>query len=275
MHRHGLHYRHHAGQSYPVSMGQRLYTTFLAPFVIVVILIGVFVYFSTSPSVVVSIGSSSSFNFLLEATLATFFRMCVAYLCAVLLAFPLALLVSQVRILERLLLPVFDIAQSIPVLAFFPVVIVAFATHGLWNEAAIFIIFLSMLWNIIFSLISGFKAIPRDIEWAADVFRIKGFTYFKEILFPAVVPSLVLGSLLAWAQGWNIIIVAEVLHVYLPHADNSHDLFGIGRVLVDATSTGNFSLFLGAMSMMIGMIALLDFLVWQKLLTYAERFKFD
>lgn len=274
-HEHGLHYRHHSGQTYPISMTQRLYTTFIAPFAIIGILIVALAYFSANSLSAVSLGNSASFNYLFEATIATFFRMCTAYVFAVLLAFPLAILVSRVKFLERLLIPVFDVAQSIPVLVFFPVVIVAFATRGLWNEAAIFIIFLSMLWNIIFSLISGFKAIPRDIEWAAEVFRIKGFAYFKKVLLPASVPSFVLGSLLAWAQGWNIIIVAEVLHVYLPHADTSHDLFGIGRVLVDATSTSNFSLFLGAMSMMVCTIALLDFLVWQKLLRYAERFKFD
>ena len=268
------HYTHREGQSYPITLSQRLYTTFLAPFFIIALLIILSNSISLFPSSIAGVGDQGIFNYLGAAILATFMRMFVAYVLAVIVAFPLALLVVRVSWAERLLLPIFDIAQSIPVLAFFPMVIIAFTNRGLWDEAAIVVIFLAMIWNIVFNLVSGFKSVPRDIEWAAIVFKLSSWRFFTEVLLPASVPSFVIGSLLAWAQGWNIIIVAEALHLYLPKS-NPHDLFGIGSILVSASATGNGALFISAIITMILTIAIIDFLVWQKLLHYAERFKFD
>jgi NitT/TauT family transport system permease protein len=206
--------------------------------------------------------------------IATLLRLVIAYVFAVIVSYPLAILIVHNHFAERFLLPIFDIVQSIPVLAFFPVVITAFAKTGAWNTAAVFIIFLAMIWNIVFNLISALKAVPKDIEYAAEVFHIRGLDYFFKILLPSSVPGFITGSLLAFAQGWNIIIVAEVFHVYLSQS-NAPDLFGIGSIMVNASASGNTQVFLSAIILMIFVIAMIDFFVWQKLLKYGERFKFD
>lgn len=211
----------------------------------------------------------------MEAVAATFLRLLTAYVFALILSIPLALAVNRSAFLERLLLPLFDIVQSIPVLAFFPIIIALFIRFGLLNGAAVFIIFLSMLWNIVFSLVGGLKVIPTDIKSAAHVFGAKGSVYTRRVLLPAVVPYLITGSLLAWAQGWNIIIVAEVLHTYIPGGTSSQDLFGIGSLIVNAAANGQNGVFIFAIFTMIGTIALLNFFVWQKFLHYAERFRFE
>jgi NitT/TauT family transport system permease protein len=132
-----------------------------------------------------------------------------------------------------------------------------------------------MLWNIVFSLVAGMKAIPRDIIWAAHVFGVKGFAYVRRVLLPAVTPSLVTGSLLAWAQGWNIIIVAEVLHTYIPNGTGADDLYGIGSVLVNAVAIGDSGTFGAAVLFLVGAIALINFFVWQRLLNHAEIYRFE
>ena len=88
-------------------------------------------------------------------------------------------------------------------------------------------------------------------------------------------PTLVMGSLLAWAQAWNMIIVAEVLHTYIPGGTASQDLFGLGSVLVNSSANGQVGKFFATLFLMVGIIAIINFFVWQKLLHYAERFKFD
>ena len=117
--------------------------------------------------------------------------------------------------------------------------------------------------------------IPQDITDAAHVFGIKGFSYFKKVTLPAIVPQLVTGSILAFAQGWNIIIVAEVLHVYIPGGTNATDLFGVGSVLVHASASGETKVFMLAMFVMVLAIAFLNYFIWQKLLHYAQRFRFE
>ena len=122
---------------------------------------------------------------------------------------------------------------------------------------------------------SGINIKNTDIKAAAQVFGIRGIGFVRKILLPAVVPYIVTGSLLAWAQGWNIVIVAEVLHTYIPGGSASNDLFGIGSTLVNATAKGENGVFIVAILAMVLLIALLNFFVWQKLLHYAERYKFE
>lgn len=256
--------------SYPQSLSQRLYTLVFIPLLVVV---GAIILIQTFASGAPSQGVTLSHLF--AALGATALRLLIAYCLALLLALPLALLVTHNALAERIFLPLFDIIQSLPVLAFFPVIIVFFVHWGLYNAAAIFVLFLSMLWNIVFSLVGGLHSIPQDIKDAGRIFGLRGLAYVEKVLLPASVPYLITGSLLAWAQGWNIIIVAEVLHSYLPGNNTGADLFGIGSVLVNSAASGQEQTFLLAIVVLITSIALLNFFVWQKLLRFAERFKFE
>ncbi len=270
--RHIQHYRHHIGLSYSVSLSQRIYSALIVPLIIIV---SVFVLAKISVLFSINVPPVISAEYFMRALGATLLRLIVAYVFALLLAIPLSILISENSTVERIFLPLFDIIQSVPVLAFFPIIILFFVRLNFLDGAAIFILFLGMLWNIVFSIIGGLKVIPTDIKSAAHVFHIRGFPYVWKVILPAVAPYLITGSILAWAQGWNIIIVAEVLHTYIPKGSASQDLFGIGSILVNAVASGQNNIFLGAIFVMVLAIALFNFFIWQKLLHYAERFKFE
>jgi NitT/TauT family transport system permease protein len=145
----------------------------------------------------------------------------------------------------------------------------------MYEGTAVFILFMAMLWNLVFSMIGGLKTIPIDIKEAAQVFRATGFNKLRYVTLPAIFPFIVTGSLLAWGSSWTIIIVAEVLHTYIPNSSASNDLFGLGSLLVNAAYQGNNIIFLVALAAMIATISLMNFFIWQKLLHVAERYKFD
>ncbi len=261
----------HFSVTYPISTGQKLYSIFVTPMLVVILIVLAIKAFSLFPGVPQSIVYAS----VVRAFFYTFFRLLIAYVFAVIIAIPLALLADSSPIAEKFLLPAFDIIESVPVLAFFPLIIAIFIKYGSFELAAIFILFLAMLWNIVFSLIGGLKVIPSDIKAAAKIFGLKRFSYFWKMTLPSSVPYLVTGSLLAWAQGWNLIIVAEVLHTYIPGGNPSSDLFGIGSMLVNSAASSEQSLFIVAIVTMVVGIGIFNFFVWQKLLHYAERFKFE
>ena len=216
-----------------------------------------------------------SFRDLLAAAANTIVRMLLAYVASLAVSIPLALFIGSRPLAQRFLLPVVDILQSIPVLAFFPVVVVFFAKYGAFELAAVFVIFVQMIWNIVFPVIGGLQTIPADITSAAIVFNVRGFRKFAYITLPAILPFIITGSLLAWAQGWTIVIVAEVLHTYIPHGTPSQDLLGLGSLLVASNAQGNVSLFATALTEMILLVALMNLLVWQPLLRFSQRFRFD
>lgn len=258
--------------SYPTSEMQRLYTMIIGPMLVVGL---VYILVTFYPFLIAPSGSDVTFATILLAAMYTCTRLFVAYVCAVIVAIPLALLVTYNSVLESILLPVFDILESVPMLALFPVIIMLFINFGFLNGAAIFILFLSMLWNLVFTIVGGLKIIPKDIVYAAHVFGIRRWSFLRRVIFPAIVPQLVTGSILAVAQGWNLIIVAEVLHTYIPGGTTAQDLFGIGSILVTAASHAQNGVFVSAVFVMVVLIGLLNFFVWQKLLHYSQRFRFE
>jgi NitT/TauT family transport system permease protein len=192
-----------------------------------------------------------------------------------LIGIPLGVLAEKNHRLESILLPIYDVLESIPVLAFFPIVILFFVRSGSLEGAALFILVFSMIWNIAFNTIGGLKVIPRDVINAGKVFNLSRFQQFRLIELPALFPPLVTGSILALADGWNILIVAEALHAYAPQSAGAHDLFGIGSILVTSGSTGDTDGLLIALLVLVIAIAALNIFVWQPLLARAENYKFE
>lgn len=271
-HHHHVHHASHVFSiSYPASLAQRLYSFILGPLIIFTI---AFVIVELFP-VFVPASADVSLNGIALATFFTCLRLVVAYILAVIVAVPLALVVTANSKLESVLLPLFDILESVPILALFPVIIMLFVRFDFLNGAAIFILFLSMLWNLVFTLVGGLKLIPKDIYYAAQVFGLRGLTLLRRVVLPALVPQFVTGSILAVAQGWNLIIVAEVLHTYIPGGTSAQDLYGVGSILVNAAAHAENETFLASVFAMVVVIAFLNLFVWQHLLKYAQRFRFE
>lgn len=219
--------------------------------------------------------STTSLGTLFMAAFATTSRLLVAYVCAIVVAVPLALVATRSRAFSSVLLPLYDVLESLPILAFFPIIVLFFINANFLEGAASIILFLSMLWNIVFTLVGGLQVIPRDITYAARVFGLRGFRYMYKVLLPSVFPQFVTGSILAFAQGWNLVIVAEAIHAYVPEGGSATDLFGLGSILVQSAASGDHSVFIAALMVMIGFIAFLNLFVWQRLLIYAQRFRFE
>lgn len=270
MQRKTLHMHHHAVM-YPVSLPARIWGLFVGPLLVVGILAGiVFVFPGSSLS-----GAPAAIPLIVQAALATCARLFIAYLIAVLIGVPLSIAVTRSPKLEAVFLPLFDVLESIPILALFPVFIMLFISGGWLNTAAVVILALTMLWNIVFTVVGGIKMIPRDILYAAHIFGLHGASLYTRVIIPAIVPQFVTGSILAVAQGWNIVIVAEVLHTYIPGGTPAQDLFGIGALLVQASAEGQTRVFVLCVVVMVVFIAFFNFFVWQRLLHYAQRFRFE
>ena len=262
---------HRVGVIYHVTPVQKMISYGLGPLLIIGV-IGLLTYLFPllAPS-----GTPVSLDAIILAAFATCMRLAIAYTLSMLVAIPLAIFVTLNPTIEAFFLPIFDVLQSVPILVLFPVLIVLFVSSGWLNAAAIAVLFLTMLWTIVFTLVGGIHMIPRDIIYAARIFGLSGFAYVRRLLLPAIVPQMVTGTILAFAQGWNIIIVAEVLHTYIPNGTSTQDVFGIGAILVEASANAQNEVFLLAVIVMIVIIAFLNFFIWQNLLIYAHRFRFE
>jgi len=266
------HYHHHYHFSYLTSKKRHFSATLIVIVFLIIILLALFHY--VTPQRTLNLRELSP-SIIFLASFNTLFRLLIAYVFSLIFSIPIALLITRNERFERVLLPISDIIQSVPVLAFFPIIVLLFIKLDVIEGAVIFILFMAMLWNLVFSMIGGLKTIPKDILDAATVFKIKGLLKLRYVTIPAIFPFIITGSLLAWAQGWSLLIVAEALHSYIPEGLVSNDPLGLGSLLVNAFYQGQNTVFLGALITMIVLITLINFFVWQKLLHLAERFKFD
>ena len=212
---------------------------------------------------------------LLIASVLTIFRITLAYIVSFICALGLSLLVTMNSKIQRILLPVYDVLESIPVLAFFPIIILFFIKHNFLEGAAIFVIFVAILWNLVFTMVGGIQLIPQDIKDSAKMYNVRGWKYLRHVLLPAITPEIVTGSILAIAAAWDIVIVAEVLHTYIPNGTSALDLLGLGSLFVNASVSNNQILFTSSLVCMIFIITLTNVLIWQRLLKFSEKFRFE
>jgi len=206
----------------------------------------------------------------------SFYRMLAAYIIALIFSIIYGMAAARGGLYERILIPAIDIAQSVPVVGFFPAAVYFFVAlaHGsrLGVEmAAVFLIFTSQAWNMALGVYEAVKTIPEDSKDAIESFGGRGWLRFKRLLLPASVPKLVYNSILSWVAGWYFLIACEIITV----GPASYRLPGLGSFLWEAAEKGRtFDLAAGLLTLL-AIIVLMDMIVWQPLSTWAEKFKYE
>ncbi len=206
----------------------------------------------------------------------SFYRMLAAYVIALVFSVSYGMAAARGRLYERIMIPAIDIAQSVPVVGFFPAAVYFFVAlaHGsrLGVEmAAIFLIFTSQAWNMALGVFEAVKTIPADSGDALESFGARGWLKFKRLLLPACVPKLVYNSILSWVAGWYFLIACEIITV---GAANYH-LPGLGSFLMDAADKGRPLDIVAGLLTLLAIIVAMDMIVWQPLSTWAEKFRYE
>lgn len=207
---------------------------------------------------------------LLLFTLYTLLRLLASYILVLVVTFMTLIAFLSHRKLEYFLLPVFDILQSVPVLAFFPLIIIVFAQLHLPELAAQIVLITAMLWPVLFGAIGGVNQIPEDILDAAQIYGANGWKKFRYVIFPAIFPALVTGSIISIGSGWNVIIISE----YINYGNIQIRLPGLGN-LISSTAGKDTGVFILSIVTLVLTIIVINRLVWHRLLAYAEKFKFE
>ncbi|MDI3481467.1 MAG: NitT/TauT family transport system permease protein [Tepidanaerobacteraceae bacterium] len=209
-----------------------------------------------------------------RALLCSFGRLTAAYIISLLWTLPAAIWIGHNERVEAVLMPLFQILASIPATALFPVMVFTLTklTGGM-ELASILLVLTGMQWYLLFNLIAGVKSIPGDLKEAAKIFNLNRILYWRRVALPAVMPSLITGSVTAWGGGWNALIVSE----YVAYAGRIYKAFGIGSMLDSATyGTGNYQMIWASLiAMMITIVAINRFF-WGKLYKIASyRYKIE
>ena len=199
-------------------------------------------------------------------------RLVFAYLLSLFIAIFLGYIILKKPLVKTFLLPLCDILQSVPALAYFPLLLLIFTSFfserlGL-EISSILLLMTGMLWYLIFNVIEAVEHLPREINEVASIFNIDGKKYIKHVLAPALFPAIITGSILAWGGGWNATIVSEYVNI----GDKVHAIPGLGSALGLATVAGNTPQIVVILIFMSGIVMVLNHFVWMKLLNRASTY---
>lgn len=200
----------------------------------------------------------------------------VAYLISLALTFTLAYWAAKDAFAEKLLIPILDILQSVPLLAFLPPVILAMtrifprSNIGLELSAALLIV-TCMAWNMIFSFYQSLKTVPPDLAALADTYQLNWYQRLRWIELPYAAPGLVWNSMVSVANGWFFLMAAEAFQV----GTRNFELPGLGSYMNKAVVSGDSGAEWTAIFAVLFLVVMLDRLVWAPLMVWTQRFQMD
>jgi len=177
---------------------------------------------------------------------------------------------------ERVLLPLLDILQSIPVLGFMPGLVLAlvslFPTSNVGLElASVLMIFSGQAWNMTFSFYHSLRSIPKDQVEAATVYRFNWWQRFKWLEVPFSMIGLVWNSMMSMAGGWFFLMITESFVL----GKRDFRLPGIGSYMSVAVAKGDTPAMIWAIVAMIVMIVFLDQVLWRPVVVWSQKFRVE
>ncbi|HEX3838155.1 MAG TPA: ABC transporter permease subunit [Steroidobacteraceae bacterium] len=176
----------------------------------------------------------------------------------------------------KLLVPILDILQSVPILSFMSITVVFFMSLAPGRVVgaefeAIFLIFTSQAWNMAFSFYQSLRTVPQELREAARSFHLSGWMTFWQVEVPFSLPGLIWNTMMSMSGGWFFVVASEAFTV----GHSQLVLPGIGSYIATAVEQKNLTAIGWAVAAMFIVILLYDQLLFRPLVAWADRLKFE
>ena len=208
--------------------------------------------------------------------LRTTLRMFIAMGFSLLFTFIYATLAAKSRRAEKVLIPLLDVLQSVPILGFLAFLVPFFV--GLfpgsvagYETACIFAIFTSQAWNMAFSFYQSLRNVPSDLVEVSRGFNLTPWQKFWQLETPFAIPGLIWNMMMSMSGGWFFVVASEAIAV----GDNTTKLPGIGSYIDLANSRSDYGAIVAAVLMMGIVILAYDQLLFRPLVAFSARFRVE
>jgi NitT/TauT family transport system permease protein len=215
-------------------------------------------------------------RYLPEYAARTTLRMLVAMALSLLFTFTYATVAAKNKHAERILVPLLDILQSVPILGFISVTVVFFMALApgrvLGAEyAAIFAIFTSQAWNMAFSFYQSLRTIPTELEEASRNFHLSPWMRFWRLDVPFAMPQLIWNMMMSMSGSWFFVVASEAISV----GNTTVTLPGVGSYIALAIERKDLKAVAWAIATMLVVILIYDQVLFRPLVAWADRFRFE
>ena len=208
--------------------------------------------------------------------LRTILRMLAAMIASLVFTLVYGTIAAKSRRAEKVLVPILDILQSVPVLGYISFTVTFFLAlfpgRVLGAEcAAIFAIFTSQAWNMTFSFYQSLRTVPRDLEEVSIGFHLTGWQRFWKLEVPFSMPGLIWNMMMSMSGGWFFVVASEAITV----GNNTVTLPGIGAYLAQAISERNLGAVGWVILAMTLVIVAYDQFLFRPLVAWADKFRME
>ncbi len=206
----------------------------------------------------------------------TTFRMLAALFLSLVFTLTYATWAAKSERAGKLLVPILDVLQSVPILGFISITSVFFLSLAPGRVigaefVAIFAIFTSQAWNMAFSFYQSLRTIPTELSEAAESFRLSPWMRFWQLDVPFGMPALVWNMMLSMSGGWFFVVASESISV----GHSTVALPGVGSYIALAIQQKNLSAIGWAILTMLIVILLYDQLLFRPLVAWVDRFRVE
>jgi NitT/TauT family transport system permease protein len=181
---------------------------------------------------------------------------------------PIGVYVGMRPHLAHIIQPVAQFMAAFPANLLFPLAVFVIVRLSLNPDIALSpLMVLGTQWYILFNVIAGAAAMPRELRDVGTNLQVKGWLWWRKIALPAVFPFYVTGAITASGGSWNASIVAEVAS----WGSQTLRAHGLGAYIADATTAGDFHRIVLGIATMSFFVVVVNRLFWRPLYWFAER----
>ncbi len=167
--------------------------------------------------------------------------------------------------------PLIQFLASFPAYLFFPVVVMVIVRYHLnpeiWTSP---LMVLGTQWYILFNVIAGTLALPKDLRQVASNLQVSGWLWWKRLILPAIFPYYITGAITAAGGAWNASIVAEVV----TWGDTTIRATGLGAYIAAYATNLNYPHLALGIAVMCLLVVIINRIFWRPLYNLAERYYF-
>jgi sulfonate transport system permease protein len=155
-------------------------------------------------------------------------RITLGFMVAALIAVPLGLVMGRFRFARDVIFPISEVLRPIPAIAWVPMSIMLWPSN---EESIVFITFLGSFFPILLNTLHGMANVDPVLVRASQCLGASEFAIFREVYFPAALPSIFTGLTVGMGVAWVSLIAAEMIS----------GQFGIGYFTWEAYSLVQYS----------------------------------
>ncbi len=121
-------------------------------------------------------------------------------------------------------------------------------------------------WYIVFNVIAGTSALPRNLHFAVETLNVKGWLWWKRFILPGIFPYYITGAITAAGGAWNMSIIAE----YVSWGNTHLVATGLGAYIAQVSAQGDFPRLALGIAVMSLYVLGINRVMWRPLYNLAE-----